>query len=74
MSIKVYPINLSNIPNTTLTSTDGGVRWHVLSGKVGSGVTSLGFLNARLGWAAGNGLLRTNDGGNSWQKVNYTVQ
>ncbi len=65
---------VTNQQGQTWVSTNGGVSWHKLAGTVGLDVTSLSFINAQQGWAAGNGLLRTNNGGNSWQKVNYTVQ
>jgi photosystem II stability/assembly factor-like uncharacterized protein len=65
---------VTNQQGQTLLSTDRGISWHKLSGTVGSGITSLSFPDAQHGWAAGNGLLRTSNGGNSWQKVNYTVQ
>ena len=65
---------VTNQQGQTLVSTDRGVNWHKLSGVVGAGVTSLSFINAQQGWAAGNGLLHTINGGRSWQKVSYTVQ
>ncbi len=65
---------VTNQQGQTLMSTDGGVHWYKLPGTVGLGVTSLSFINAQQGWAAGNGLLHTSDGGNTWHKVNYTVQ
>jgi hypothetical protein len=65
---------VTNQQGQTLLSTNQGVSWHKLAGMVGSGITSLSFINAQQGWAAGNGLLHTINGGASWQKVNYTIR
>ncbi|MBA2393387.1 MAG: hypothetical protein H0V70_11670 [Ktedonobacteraceae bacterium] len=65
---------VTNQRGQSFISNDMGVSWHRFNGIVGAGFDSLSFINAQQGWAAGNGLLRTVDGDNSWQKVNYTVQ
>jgi hypothetical protein len=65
---------VTNQHGETIVSTNQGTRWYTLPGTVGAGTTSLSFPDTLHGWAAGNGLFRTNDGGISWQKVNYTVQ
>ena len=65
---------VTNQQGQTFMNTDGGLHWYKLPGTVGLGVTSLSFINAQQGWAAGNGLLHTSDGGNTWHKVNYTVK
>ncbi len=50
-------------------STDGGDSWVLL---VGSGIavisTSLAFIDGNTGWVAGGNILKTTDGGISWEE------
>ncbi len=65
---------VTNQQGATYLSTNGGNNWVKLAGTVGTTVTSLSFTDRLHGWAAGGGLWRTTDGGNSWQAVNYAIQ
>jgi photosystem II stability/assembly factor-like uncharacterized protein len=57
----------------TWLSSNAGTSWIKLAGTVGNGVTSLSFTDGLHGWAAGGGLWRTTDGGQSWQAVTYIM-
>src|SRR5436190_10040560 len=49
-------------------TTDAGRSWTVVS--VDSQVTSVAFVDALHGWAAGNAFFHTTDGGQTWIKDN----
>ena len=50
-------------------STDGGDTWTKVDSGVSRTLCAISFLDPRNGWAAGHGaiILRTEDGGKSWQ-------
>lgn len=54
-----------------LLSDDGGLTWQQQPVPTQTTLTSVFFINPRLGWAAGHAaiILRTTDGGESWTKV-----
>ena len=65
-----------NLPRSTiLHTTDGATRWtaYVLPADaapatLGSGGTTIDFVNSSTGWMlAQDGLLRTTDGGRTWK-------
>jgi photosystem II stability/assembly factor-like uncharacterized protein len=57
-----------------LRTVDAGKHWHTLT-HAGRQLSSLFFLDDRIGWAAGEQwVLRTEDGGSSWTRVNGTDQ
>ncbi len=55
---------------TVILSDDGGEHWTQARVPVGVTLTSLHFVDARLGWAVGHSgvILATDDGGSSWRK------
>ena len=54
-----------------LISSDAGISWQQRPAPTRATLTSLFFTDPRHGWAAGHDavILRTTDGGTSWQKV-----
>ena len=52
-------------------TTDGGITWNPASSPTTNNLLSVHFINASVGWIAGEYiLLRTTDGGLSWNSVN----
>lgn len=52
-------------------TTDGGIIWNLVSSPTTNNLLSVHFINASVGWIAGEYiLLRTTDGGLSWNSVN----
>lgn len=56
-------------------SHDGGKTWGLPFAETGElskatgGVWGIDFLDAKIGWAFGNGLIKTDDGGQSWKDI-----
>lgn len=52
---------------------DGGKTWKPAQAEMKQAVFDMHFLGSRLGWATGSdgALLKTSDGGESWQKINW---
>lgn len=55
---------------TVIVSDDGGAHWTQARVPVGVTLTSVQFVDARLGWAVGHSgvILATQDGGDTWSK------
>ncbi|MEA2174982.1 MAG: hypothetical protein QOD00_2574 [Blastocatellia bacterium] len=51
-----------------LHSTDGGTGWAQQSSGTNAQLNALRFLDALHGWAVGNAVLYTTDGGQTWQQ------
>lgn len=57
-----------------LRTVDSGAHWHTLF-RGGRRLADLFFLDARMGWAAGEQwVVRTEDGGVSWDRANATSE
>ena len=60
-------------------TSDGGQHWTQLPANQNfRGVTTLDFISSDLGWAIGRSdtgplLLKTVDGGRTWENVSYVV-
>ena len=55
---------------TILHTTDGGATWANQASGTTEPLNAVRFLDASHGWAVGNVMLWTNDGGASWHKGN----
>ncbi len=59
-----------------LFSADEGESWTQVAVPVSSNLTSVFFLDGRLGWAVGHveTILRTTDGGTTWERVHFSPE
>jgi hypothetical protein len=59
---------------TVLWSDDGGAHWQQARVPVQAALTSVRFVDAHVGWAAGHlgVILKTEDGGQSWARLDGT--
>ncbi len=55
-------------------SNDYGKTWSKLSDKITSGnIYQLNFINSQVGWAIGQGIFKTTDGGTNWTEIQINV-
>jgi len=54
-----------------LSQKKSAAQWEILNNGLHGGLVSIDFVNDNSGWLAGNaaGVLKTNDGGMTWQKI-----
>jgi photosystem II stability/assembly factor-like uncharacterized protein len=61
----------NNSHNLAVTS-DGGLHWATaVSGGALNDISHVSFISPTVGWAWGKALLRTTDGGSTWQQITY---
>jgi photosystem II stability/assembly factor-like uncharacterized protein len=54
---------------TIVVTTDGGTTWSIVRSGTFSHLRSVAFCTPKIGWAAGDHLLQTDDGGWSWRDL-----
>ena len=52
-----------------LKSVDGGLTWSHMNSGITTDMKSLYFINENIGFTCGNGIYKTVDGGQSWNRV-----
>ncbi len=80
----VYVVDVNhawaNKGNTFYSTSDGGQHWTSSTSSIQNGVSSMNFISNTTGWAIGNSdtneplLFKTTDGGQTWSKIDYTIE
>jgi photosystem II stability/assembly factor-like uncharacterized protein len=83
-SVYVFDVNQSwtwpDQWNTSYSTGDGGQHWTTYTSSIQNGVSGMSFISRTTGWAIGNSptneplLFKTTDGGQTWSKVDYSIE
>lgn len=56
-----------------IKTTNGGGTWNTQFRNPEGQITKIFFIDHDKGWVVGNGVFKTSDGGNTWQKLSDTI-